>query len=87
MFETSTLLFGICEFGERVKMSFEETRITIDQLKWYFMPSKIRKILPTILIVAQEPVEFKVFGSISSNRITFKEVSTYQTYQQFIPAN
>lgn len=67
-------VFAMCELGERVRMAFDEIRISIDQLKWYLIPKRARKMLPVILILSQEPIGFTIFGSILSNRITFKEV-------------
>lgn len=67
-------IFGFCEFGGKISAAFEKIDIVLDQLKWYWMPSDTRRMLLTILIVAQKPVELGIFGSISCNRRTFKEV-------------
>lgn len=74
--ETFALLFGICEFGERVHMAFEDINVVFDQLKWYLMSIETRKMLLYILLIVQEPVKFKIFGSVFSNRKTFREVSS-----------
>lgn len=66
-------LIGVCELGEKVSVKFHDINIAFD-LKWYLLPHKTQKMLPTIIIVTQQPVELCIFGSISSNRITFKEV-------------
>lgn len=68
-------MFGVCELGEKVGAKFEEITTEINQLKWYLLPSKTRKMLTLVLIAAQEStVGLAIFGSLSSNRITFKEV-------------
>lgn len=70
-----SVLFIICEFGERVRLAFGEVNATVDELKWYLLPRKTRKMLLTVLIVVQEPVGLTIFGSIICNRIIFKEVN------------
>lgn len=67
-------VFGICEFGERVSVAFVDVNIVFDEIKWYLLPCEAQKMLPTIFIVVQEPVGLNIFGSISSNRKTFKKV-------------
>lgn len=76
MFEAIVTVFGICELGERVSMAFDEISLALDQLKWYLLPREAWKSLPIILVVAQESVGLTIFGSISCNRIVFKEVSS-----------
>lgn len=61
-------------FKYLVRMAFDEIDTMIDQLKWYLLPCKIRKMISTILIIAQEPVEFRILGSVSCNRKVCKEV-------------
>lgn len=67
-------VFISCELTGRVTSRFEDIYRTIEQIKWYLFPLKLRKILPIILMNAQEPVYFECFGSISSDRETFKKV-------------
>lgn len=69
-------IFAICELGERVSIAFEEIHFQMDMLKWYLLPPMARRVLPTILIATQEPMQFDIFGSTASNRITFKGVSS-----------
>lgn len=76
LFESFLTVFGVCELGERLCMAFNEINIAIEQLKWYLFPHQIRKMLPTILVVSQEPVGLSIFGSMLCNRKTFKEVSS-----------
>lgn len=75
MLESFLTVFGVCELGEKISISFQEINIVLDELKWYLLPHKIRKFLPTILIVAQEPIGLNIFGTILCSRKTFQEVS------------
>lgn len=75
LFGSFVVLLGICEYCERVRMTFDEINTMLDQLKWYLLPNQTQKMLSIILIVAQAPVEFRIFGSVSCNRKICKEVS------------
>lgn len=74
MFWAFTLVFVACELGERVRNEFDCVRFLVDQLKFHLFPHKLRKLVPTITINAQNPVEFKCFGSISCSRESFQKV-------------
>lgn len=78
LFCSYVAVFGMCEFGERVSFAFHGTVIVLDRFKWYLLPNKAQKMLPTIMVAAQEPVQLQIFGSVSCNRITFKEVKQIQ---------
>lgn len=72
------LIFGICEFGERLnKSSSEEINYTFEQSAWYLFPRDVQSVLPFLIMVAQKPVDLDVFGSISCSRITFKKVFNF----------
>lgn len=47
----------------------------IDALDWYIFPIEMQKMLPTILIEAQQLVALECFGSILCSREVFKQVS------------
>lgn len=68
------IAFIICEIGQRVSDSFDQIFDTIDQFEWYLFPIKIQRLLPTLLIIAEQPVEIAVIGSTSPNRNTLKKV-------------
>lgn len=70
------LTYFPCELGERLSNAMEEIKDSIGQFNWYLFPIEIRKVLPTILIGVQQPVEIRFFGSISCNRESFKKVSS-----------
>lgn len=74
LFVAFALVLISCELAGRISINFEHICDTIANSKWYLFPISIRKILPTILINAQEEVYFECFGSIPCNRETFKRV-------------
>lgn len=68
-------LFGLCEFGERFRLAFDEIHSMIQlKINWYLVPVKAQKILAIMLIVTEKPVELDIFGSTSSNRNISKVV-------------
>lgn len=67
-------IFGVCEFGERLRASFEGINDVCEQLSWYLFPYKTQQMLITLITVAQNSVELRVFGNISCGRITLKNV-------------
>lgn len=69
------MLFGICELGQRFSGKCEEICDVLHQLRWYWIPFDTQQMLLTILLAAQKPIEIEIFGSISCNRNTFKEVT------------
>lgn len=70
------LIFVVCELCQRVCDGFEEVNRTMDQLYWLSYPIEIRRMLTIILVFAQQPVQFQVFGSIACCRDSFKRVSS-----------
>lgn len=79
-------IFGVCEFGERMCGSFDGINDIYHQFAWYLFPWKAQQMVTMLIIVAQEPVELHVFGSISCGRITFKNVSkNYMSKINIIP--
>lgn len=72
-----------CELGERLTGAFGGICDEIENFNWYAFPIKVQRMLPVILIDAQEPVVLKCFGSISCVRDVFKRVSKMQIITQF----
>lgn len=68
------LIFISCELGQRMSDAFNEFNDVIDQSKWYLFPNKLKRILPTIMVVSQEPFVFECFGGISCCREVFQNV-------------
>lgn len=63
-----------CELGHRVSNTFEEINRSLDRMKWYLFPVKIWHMLPIVIVAAQEPITFSVFGTVSCSREDLKTV-------------
>ena len=68
------LVFITCEIFGKISNDFDTISDIMDQFKWYLFPVEVQRILPTILMHAQQPVNINCFGSIPCNRETFKQV-------------
>ena len=68
------LVFIACELGQRMSDEFEGIDFTIDQFDWYLFPIEIKRMLPTIIAVAEQPVSLECFGSITCVREVFRKV-------------
>lgn len=69
------VVFMFCEFGEQLRRRFDEINNAICDLDWYTFPPHVQRMIPTILLSAQNPPELMAYGGVSSSRITFKAVS------------
>lgn len=74
-FWSFTLIFLLCEFGERVTNRFDELNDTIYQSDWYKLPIGVKRMLPTVILAAQQPIGIHIFGRIWCTRGTFKNAS------------
>lgn len=72
--ESFTLIFICCELGERFNAAFKDFDDIIDQFKWYLFSTELKRILPMIMIISQEPVTLECFGSIACCRVVFRKV-------------
>ena len=68
------MAFVVCEFGQRLTDAFNEINDSIETFDWYLFPLELQQMLSIILMVTQQPVELKCFGSISSARENSKKV-------------
>lgn len=73
------LVFIASELGQRMGDAFEEIDFTIGQFNWYLFPVKIKRMLPMIILDANQPVVLECFGSIACTREVFKNVSVDPT--------
>lgn len=73
------VVFGFCEFGQRLSDAFDEIDDEIEAFDWYSFTHELQQMLPTILMVTQQPVVIECFGSISGLRECFKKVSLIHT--------
>lgn len=70
-----TAVFLACDFGQRVSDKWKEINSKIDQFDWYSYPNELKRILPTIIAIAQQPIELECFGSFTLSREVFRKVS------------
>lgn len=73
-FDACLSLFVACELAQRITNAFEVIGNSVCIFKWYRFPNEIKQMLPTILIMVEQPVEFVCFGSFSMCRESFKQV-------------
>lgn len=79
------ILFVICELSQRFTDACDEINDTINQLVWYSFPVALKRMLPTIMAMAQPPKTFNCIGSTPCSRDTFKKVDRERLF--FTPAN
>lgn len=70
-----SLVFIPCELCGWLSNSFVEINDTIDQFNWYSFPLEIRNRLPILMNNTQQIVYIECFGSLPTDRETFKKVS------------
>lgn len=70
--------FAIVTFMTQLRQIFEDRFATVKdkvvELDWYWLPMKIQRLLPIILIFTQQPLYIACFGSIPCNREALKMV-------------
>lgn len=64
-----------CDLAQRSCDYFTDINETMDKSTWYLFPHDVQRLLPTILIIVQQPVELECFGGIACNRELAKRVS------------
>lgn len=67
-------IFMICDFGEKVSNRFDDIADVLCQLQWYELPNEVQRVLPIIMMSAQQPVIIGGFGNILLRREVFKKV-------------
>lgn len=63
-----------CELTQRSSDYFTNIEDIVVQWHWYLFPGEIKRLLPLILLVVQQPVEIECFGGIVCNRELYKKV-------------
>lgn len=74
LFWSFGLVFITCELAGRVCIEFDDIDAIVGQFSWYLFSDEVKKMLPTIMINAQQEVGYECFGSVLCNRETFKKV-------------
>lgn len=72
----------VCEIGQRFSVQFDDVMLVIDQFDWNTFPINVQRMLPIIMLNAQEPVELECFGSVMCSRATFKGVSASNIFNR-----
>lgn len=80
-FRCLLFLFFTFEFGQQLRNAFGEIDHVFDQFNWYLFPIEVKRILPTVILYVQQPVQLKFFGSYSCNREHSKRVSHTSKYK------
>lgn len=78
LFFSLILLLASCENGTRISSSFEYINDEINRFDWYLLSVEMQRILPVIMINAQESIGLECFGSFLCDRNTFKSVRFYR---------
>lgn len=69
------LVLIACECGQRFCNSFDETNDVLNQINFHLLPIDVQRLLPTVMIYAQEPLLVRFFGSLCLSREQFKKVN------------
>ena len=77
------LLCIVCEICQHGCDTINAFDMEIGQIDWYLYPIEMKKILPVIINMVQKPIEFKWFGSMASDRETFKQVNE-RNFKRFL---
>lgn len=76
----SVSAFGLvgfsCEIGQQFTSKYDSIGVTLDKLRWYKLPMKMQRLLPVIILTAQQQLAIECFGSVLCLRTSFKSVSS-----------
>lgn len=73
-------MFVFCNFGQKMSDQFSEGDNKIYQTDWYAFPREVQRMLPIIMMGAQEPIIFHGFGNLTCTREAFKKVFIYRKF-------
>lgn len=68
------VIFITCEMNQQLTNDYEDIEYVIGQFDWYLLPADVQRILPIIVINAQQAVNIQCFGSTNANRESFQKV-------------
>lgn len=69
------LMSAYCEMGQQVTNSFGKIENTLTQMDWHLFPIETQRMMPMLLMVAQQPLEFMGYGNFSATRDIMKKVA------------
>lgn len=67
-------VFMFCEVGEQLNIRSMQINDAICELDWDTFPHQVQRMMPIILLTAQNPVKLEGYGGIICCRGTFKKV-------------
>lgn len=59
-----SLVLVLCEAGQQMIDTFGEIEEAFEQIDWYLLPIEIQRMMPQIIMYAQEPMVVRFFGSV-----------------------
>lgn len=68
-------MFVFCDLGENVSTQFGQIDNLIYCCDWYTFPKDIQRLLPIVMMAAQEPVVLQGFINLKCTRDAFKKVN------------
>lgn len=74
MFYAFCSVLVVCELGERFTIAYDGIDCEIEKFDWYSFPIEVQRLLPVLMLNAQQPVTIECFASTSTNREAFKKV-------------
>lgn len=86
-FDALVLVLIPCEFGQQAGDAFGEVDDVLSQLDFYLLPIEIQRMLPKIIMYAQEPLVLQFFGSLCCTRDQFKKVNALALVKYNSPLN
>ena len=68
------LVFIACELSQRFSNAFSGLENSLIHIDWHLYPMEVQRLMPIIMMFAQQEMEFECFGSLSCSRAAFKAV-------------
>lgn len=56
--------------------AFDDVNDAMGRVHWMLYPIEVQRLLSIVMLFIQQPIELKVFGSITCSRESFKKVSS-----------
>lgn len=71
-------IFLFCEVGEQLRSRSDLVCDTICKLNWYSFPHKVQRMMPIIIVTAQNPQVLTADGDAVCSRDRFKKVCHFK---------
>lgn len=68
-------IFGFCYFGDRVTSALGDIQEAVYLCDWYSFPLGVQNYVPSILLIAQQPVYMSGFAALRCTMQTFETVT------------